>query len=133
MEERIVVNLEEMRVSWRVPEAVGTEMVVVLRMAEQVESEGRVAVEAKVEIRLVIVEKMQFKLIVLVMEEQRSFCYGCNPSGVRNTEVIGPFLISVPTVPDPTISASFHSPMVSSVNTSARVCAIECPLAVILT
>ena len=78
MEERIVVNLEEMRVSWRVPEAVGTEMVVVLRMAEQVESEGRVAVEAKVEIRLVIVEKMQFKLIVLVMEEQRSFCYGCN-------------------------------------------------------
>lgn len=78
MEERIVVNLEEMRVSRRVPEAVGTEMVVVLRMAEQVESEGRVAVEAKVEIRLVIVEKMQFKLIVLVMEEQRSFCYGCN-------------------------------------------------------
>jgi hypothetical protein len=78
VEERIVVNLEEMRVSWRVPEAVGTEMVVVLRMAEQVESEGRVAVEAKVEIRLVIVEKMQFKLIVLVMEEQRSFCYGCN-------------------------------------------------------
>jgi len=78
VEERIVVNLEEMRVSRRVPEAVGTEMVVVLRMAEQVESEGRVAVEAKVEIRLVIVEKMQFKLIVLVMEEQRSFCYGCN-------------------------------------------------------
>ena len=78
MEERIVVNPEEMRVSRRVPEAVGTEMVVVLRMAEQVESEGRVAVEAKVEIRLVIVEKMQFKLIVLVMEEQRSFCYGCN-------------------------------------------------------
>ena len=78
MEERIVVNLEEMRVSWRVPEAVGTEMVVVLRMAEQVESEGRVAVEAEVEIRLVVVEKMQFELIVLVMEEQRSFCYGCN-------------------------------------------------------
>ena len=78
MEERIVVNLEEMRVSWRVLEAVGTEMVVVLRMAEQVESEGRVAVEAEVEIRLVVVEKMQFELIVLVMEEQRSFCYGCN-------------------------------------------------------
>ena len=78
MEERIVVNLEEMRVSRRVPEAVGTEMVVVLRMAEQVESEGRVAVEAEVEIRLVVVEKMQFELIVLVMEEQRSFCYGCN-------------------------------------------------------
>jgi len=78
VEERIVVNLEEMRVSRRVPEAVGTEMVVVLRMAEQVESEGRVAVEAEVEIRLVVVEKMQFELIVLVMEEQRSFCYGCN-------------------------------------------------------
>ena len=58
MEERIVVNLEEMRVSWRVPEAVGTEMVVVLRMAEQVESEGRVAVEAEVEIRLVVVEEV---------------------------------------------------------------------------
>jgi hypothetical protein len=46
----MIVDLEEMMVSWRVLEAMGIEMVMVLRVAEQVKSKGRVVVEAMVEI-----------------------------------------------------------------------------------
>jgi hypothetical protein len=67
-----------MRVFRRVPEAVGIEMVVVLRVAEQVELGKWVVVELELGIRLVVVEEVQFELVVLVVEEQRSFCHGCN-------------------------------------------------------
>jgi hypothetical protein len=65
----MIVDLEEMRVSWRVLEVVGTEMVMVLRVTEQVKSKGRVIMEAIVEIRLVVVKKVQFELVVLVIKE----------------------------------------------------------------
>jgi hypothetical protein len=46
----MIVNLEEIIVSWRVLEVMGIKMVMVLRVIKQVESKGRVIVEAIVEI-----------------------------------------------------------------------------------
>ncbi len=61
--------MEEMRVFWRVLEAVGIEMVVVLRVVEQVELGKWVIMELELGIRLVVVEEVRFKLVVLVVEE----------------------------------------------------------------
>jgi hypothetical protein len=69
------VGLQGMRVFRTVPEVVGTEMVVVLRVAEQVGLERRVAVKVEVGIRLVV-EEVQFELVVLVVMGQRSSCHG---------------------------------------------------------
>jgi hypothetical protein len=65
----MIVNLKEMMVSWKVLEVVSIEMVMVLRVMEQVKSEGRVAIKAMVEIWLVMVKKVQFELIMLVIKE----------------------------------------------------------------
>ncbi len=61
--------MEEMRVFWRVLEVVGIKMVVVLRVAEQVELGKWVIIELELGIRLVVVEEVRFELVVLVVEE----------------------------------------------------------------
>lgn len=56
------------------PEAAGIEMVVLLRVAEQVELQKRVVVEPEPGIRPFVVVGVQFQLVVLVVEEQCSSC-----------------------------------------------------------
>jgi hypothetical protein len=55
----------------------GTEMAVVLHVVEQVVSEKWVVEEHVVRIRLAVVREVLAKLVVLVMEEQRSPCPSC--------------------------------------------------------
>ena len=55
----------------------GTEMAVVLHIAEQVVSEKWVVEEHVVGIRLTVVGEVLAELVVLVVEEQCSPCPGC--------------------------------------------------------
>ena len=81
--------MEETRVFRGVPGAVGTEMAVVLRVAEQVVSEKWVVEEHMVGIRLAVVGEVLAELVVLVVEEQRSPCPGCihHASGILRLSV----------------------------------------------
>jgi hypothetical protein len=63
-----------MRVFWGVPEAAGIEMVVLLRVAEQVELQKRVVVEPEPGIRPFVAVGVQFQLVVLLVGEQCSSC-----------------------------------------------------------
>ena len=61
--------MEETRVFRGVPGTVGTEMAVVLRIAEQVVSEKWVIEEYMVGIRLAVVGEVLAKLVILVVEK----------------------------------------------------------------
>ncbi len=62
-------GIEETRVFRRVLGAVGTEMAVVLRVAEQVVLEKWIVEEHKVGIRPAVAGEVLIKLVVLVVEE----------------------------------------------------------------
>jgi hypothetical protein len=67
----------------------GIKMAIILHVAEQVVSEKWVVEEHVVGIRLAIVREVLTKLVVLVVEEQRSPCLSCihHASGILRLSV----------------------------------------------